>query len=191
MLGKQPFSTLSQSVLDNQWWYPPMPELLNVQLHYPSIAQLSRRFCAVTKRPTSLLFSRRLTPRYIARTTSSPKNASALLGVSVSTISSRACILRPSCNSTLTLNQGELDLERDMDYCSTSLKLFFATIQQVPSLAEVFQHVPHSNYVFHAYSLGEARHSTLSSVRMELAELPDLQRMSVESIDRRAAPIAQ
>ena len=78
-----------------------------------------------------------------------------------------------------------------MDYCSTSPEPFFATIQQVLSLAKVFQHVPLSNHFFHAYSLGEARHSILSSVRMELAELPYVERMSVESIDRLAAPIAQ
>ena len=98
--------------------------------------------------------------------------------------------MRPSCHSTLTLNQGVLVLEPDMDYCSTSLEPLFATIQLVPSLAKVFQDVPHSNHVFYVYSLGEARHSTLSSVRMELAELLDVQRMSVESIDRLAEPIA-
>ena len=118
-----------------------------------------------------------------------PKNASDLQGVSVSTISCLACILRSSCHSTLTLNQGGLVYEPDMDYCSTSLSL--ATIQLVPSLAKVFQHVPHSNHVFQAYSLGEARHSILSSIRMELAELPDAPRISFESIDRLAEPIAQ
>ena len=119
------------------------------------------------------------------------KKASDLHGVSVSTVSCQACILRPSCHSTLTLNQGDLVLEPDMDYCSISPEPFFATIQLVPSLAKVFQHVPHSSHVFHAYSLGEARHSIISSVRMDLAELPDVQRMSVESIHRVAAPIAQ
>ena len=119
------------------------------------------------------------------------KNASDLHGVSVSTISCQACILRPSCHSTLTLNQGDLVLEPDMVYCSTSPEPFFANIQLVPSPAKVFQHAPYSNHVFHAYSLGEARNSILSSVRMELAELPDVQRMSVESIDRLAAHIAQ
>ena len=76
------------------------------------------------------------------------KNASDLHGVSASTISCQACFLRPSCHSTLTLNQGDLVLEPDMDYCSTSPEPFFATIQLVPSLAKVFQHVPHSNHVF-------------------------------------------
>ena len=111
------------------------------------------------------------------------KNASDLHGVSVLTISCQAYILSPSCLSTPTLNQADLVFEPDMGYCSTSPGPFFATTQLVPSLAKVFQHVPNFNHVFHAYSLGEARHSILNSVRMELAELPVVQRMSVESID--------
>ena len=119
------------------------------------------------------------------------KNDSDLHGVSVSTISCQACILRPSCHSTLTLNQGHLVLEPVMDYCWTSPEPFSATIHLVPSPAKVFQHVPRSNHVFHAYSLGKVRHSILSGVRMEVAELPDVQGMSVESIDPLAEPIAR
>ena len=78
-----------------------------------------------------------------------------------------------------------------MDNCSTNPEPFFATIQLVPSLAKIFQRVPHFNHVFRACSLGEARYSIFSRVRMELAELADVQRMTVESIDRLAAPIAQ
>ena len=103
------------------------------------------------------------------------KNSSDVYGVSVSTISCQACILRSSCHSTLTLNHGELVLGPDMNYCLTSPEPFFAAIQLVSSLAKVFQQVPHSNHEFHAYSLGEARHSILSSVHMKLAELPDIQ----------------
>ena len=119
------------------------------------------------------------------------KNASDIHGVSVSMIPCQACILRPSCHSTLTPNQGDRVLEPDMDYCSTSPEPFFATIELIPSLEQVFKHVPQSNHVFHAYSLGEARHSVPNSVRMELAELPDVRRMSVDSIDQLAHPIAQ
>ena len=119
------------------------------------------------------------------------KNASDIHGLSVSMIPCQAGILRPSCHSTLTLNQGDLVLEPDMDYCSTSPEPFFATIELIPSLEHVFKHVPQSNHVFHAYLLGEARHSVLSSVRMEFAELPDVRRMSVDSIDQLADPIAQ
>ena len=119
------------------------------------------------------------------------KNAIDIHGVSVSMIPCQACILRPSCHSTLTLNQGDLVLEPDMDYCLTSPGPFFATIELIPSLEQVFKHVPQSNHVFHAYSLGEARHSVLKSVRMELPEFPDVRRMSVFSIDQLAHPIAQ
>ena len=119
------------------------------------------------------------------------KNASDIHGVNVSMIPCQACILRPSCHSTLTLNQGDLVLEPDMDYYSTGPEPFFATIELIPSLEQVFKHVPQSNHVFHAYSSGEARHFVLSSVRMDLAELPDVRRMSVDSIDHLAHPIAQ
>ena len=119
------------------------------------------------------------------------KNASDIHGVRVSMIPCQACILRPSCHSTLTLNQGDLILEPDMDYCSTSPEPFFATIELIPSLEQVFKHVPQSTHVFHAYSMGEARHSVLNSVRMELAELPDVGRISVDSVDQLAHPIAQ
>ena len=92
------------------------------------------------------------------------KNASDLDGVSVSMIPCHACILRPSCHSTLTLNQGDVVLEPDMDYCSTSPEPFFATIELIPSLERVFKHVPQSNHVFHAFSLSKARHSVFKSV---------------------------
>ena len=103
----------------------------------------------------------------------------------------QTCILWPSCHSTLTLNQGYLVHEADMNYCSTSPEPFFATIELIPSLEQVFKHVPQSNHVFHTYSLGEARYSFLSSVRMELAELPDVRRMSIDAIDQLAHQIAQ
>ena len=54
------------------------------------------------------------------------KNASVLHGVSASTI--QAGILRPSCHSTLTLNQGDLVLEPDMDNCAPSPEALFTTI---------------------------------------------------------------
>ena len=103
------------------------------------------------------------------------KNASDIHSVSVSMIPCQACILRPSCHSTLTLNQGDLVLEPDMDYCSTNTEPFFATIELILSLEQVFKHVPQSNHVFHACLLGEAGHSVLSSVRMKLAELQLIQ----------------
>ena len=96
--------------------------------------------------------------------------------------------MRPSCHITLTLN---LVLELDMDYCSTNPEPFLTTIELVPSLAEDSQHVPHSNHVIHVYSLGETRDLILISVRVDLAELPDVPTMSVESTDRLAEPIAQ
>ena len=60
------------------------------------------------------------------------KNARDMNGVSVSMIPCQACILRPSCHGTLTLNQGDLVLEPDMDLWSTSPEAFSATIERIP-----------------------------------------------------------
>ena len=103
----------------------------------------------------------------------------------------RACIVRPSCHSILTLNQRHLVREPDKDYCSTSPEPLFATFELIPSSEQVFKDVSQSNHFFHAYSLGDARHSVFNSVRMELAELPDVRRMSIDSIDQSAHPKAQ
>ena len=99
--------------------------------------------------------------------------------------------MRPSCSSTLSINQGELVLTPDMDYCETHPDPFVATIALSPSLEQVFKHVPQANSLFNVYSLGEARQSVLESVRMELAELPDVQRMSATAVDDLTRPIAE
>ena len=78
-----------------------------------------------------------------------------------------------------------------MHYCSTRLEPFYATIELIPSTEQAFKPVPQTDFVFHAYSLAEACHFVFSSIRMKLAELPDVQRMSVDSIDQLDRPIAQ
>ena len=78
-----------------------------------------------------------------------------------------------------------------MDNCSTSPKPFFATIELIPSLEQVFKAVPQSNHDLHAYSLREARHSVLSNICMELAKLLDVRRLSIDSVNQLAHPIAQ
>ena len=115
-----------------------MPEPFNFQSRYPSIAQLPRRFCALTRCPTSIFLAERLFHVISREPVLHLKNASDLHSVSVSTIPCQACILRPSCHSTLILNKGDLVFEPDMDYFSNSSQHFFATVLLVPSLAEVF-----------------------------------------------------
>ena len=65
-----------------------------------------------------------------------------------------------------------------MDFCETNPEPFVATVALKPSLEQVFKHVPQTSNVFNVYSLGEARQSIIDSVQMELAELPDVHRMS-------------
>ena len=119
------------------------------------------------------------------------KNDSRLAGFSISTLSCQACIVRPSCSSTLSFNQGDLVLAPDMDFCESNPLPLVASIQLTPALEQVFKHVPQTSSQFHAYSIAEARHSVLSSVRLELAELPDVKRMSHETLENLTRPIAQ
>ena len=118
------------------------------------------------------------------------KNDSRSAGFSISTLTCQACIIRPSCSSTLSFNQGDLVLTPDMDFRETHPLPPIASIQLTPSLDQVFKHVPSASSQFHVYSVAEARQSVLNSVRMELAEIPDVKRMSPEALDQLTKPIA-
>ena len=119
------------------------------------------------------------------------KNDSRATDLSISTINCQACVMRPSCSSIISFNQGDLVLYPDMDFCETNPEPFLASIELTPSLNKVFSHVPSiSNADFHAYSLGEARQSVLGTLRLELAELPDVDQMTEETLDELTQPIA-
>ena len=77
-----------------------------------------------------------------------------------------------------------------MDFCGTHPLPLIASIQLTPSIDQVFKHVPPVSSQFHVYSVAEARRSVLNSVRMELAEIPDVKRMSPEALDQLTKPIA-
>ena len=112
------------------------------------------------------------------------KNDSRSAGFTISTLTCQACIVRPSCSSTLSFNQGDLVLTPDMDFCETHPLPLIASIQLTPSLDQVFKHVPSASSQFHVYSVAEARQSVLNSVRMEVAEIPDVKRMSPQALDQ-------
>ena len=77
-----------------------------------------------------------------------------------------------------------------MNFCETNPESFVATVALTPSLEQVFKHVPQTSNMFNVYSLGEARQSIIGSVQMELAELPDVHRMSATAIEELTKPIA-
>ena len=118
------------------------------------------------------------------------KNDSCSDGFIFSTLTCQACIVRPSCSSALSFNQGDLVLTPDMDFCETHLLPLIASIQLTPSLDQIFKHVPSASSQFHVYSVSEARQSVFNSVRMELAENPDVKRMSPEALDQLTKLIA-
>ena len=118
------------------------------------------------------------------------KNDSRTHGISVTKVMCQPCSMRPSCTSTLSFNQGDLVLSPDMDFCETNPELFVSTVALTPSLEQVFKHVPQTSNVFNVYSLGEAWQSIIDCVQKELAELPDVHRMSPTAIDELTKPIA-
>ena len=60
------------------------------------------------------------------------KNDSRLAGFSISTLSCQACLIRPSCTSTLSFNQGDLVLSPDMDFCESKPEPLVASIELTP-----------------------------------------------------------
>ena len=76
------------------------------------------------------------------------KNDSRSSGLSLSTIDCQACVLRPSCDSTLYINHGDLVLSPDMDACKTTPEPYIATIKLAPPLNQVFQNVPFDKFNF-------------------------------------------
>ena len=117
------------------------------------------------------------------------KNDSRSNGLSLSTIDCQACVLRPSCESTLYINQVDLVLSPDMDACKTTPEPYIATIKLAPPLNQMFQNVPFDRLNFPSYSIGAARKSILESVQLELTEIPEVRRMDPETLQKLTEPI--
>ena len=118
------------------------------------------------------------------------KNASCSAGFAISILTCQAYIVRPSCSSTLSFNQGDLVLTPDMDFCETHPLPLIASFQLTPSSDQVIKHVPPASVQFHVCSVAEARQSVVNSVRTELGENPDVGRMPSEALDQLTKPIA-
>ena len=112
------------------------------------------------------------------------KDDSRTNGLSLSTIDCQACVLRPSCESTIYINQADLVLSPDMDACKTTPEPYIATIKLAPPLYQVFQNVPLDPLNFPSYSIGSARKSILESVQLELTEISDVRRMDPEALQK-------
>ena len=109
----------------------------------------------------------------------------------ISTLRCQACLIRPSCSSTLTFNHGDLVLTPDMDFCETRPEPFVASVKLTPSLEEVFATLPAATSDLNVYSIGTARKEILSSVQLELAALPHVKSMTSEDLRAVTQPIAQ
>ena len=111
-------------------------------------------------------------------------------GTRLSTIDCQACVIRPGCSSKLTLNHGDLVLSPDMDYGETRPEPFIAKLQLTPSLQKVFESLPPPSAEFNMYSRSEVRKSVLTSVRMELADLPEVLNMDLNKLKEVAEPVS-
>ena len=118
------------------------------------------------------------------------KNDSRSARFTISTLTWQAWMVRASCSSTLSFNQSDIVLTPDMDFCETHPLPLIASIQMTMSFDQVFKHVPPAFSQFHVYAVAEARQSVLNTVRTELAEFPDVMRMSLEALDQLTEPIA-
>ena len=107
----------------------------------------------------------------------------------MSTIDCQAGVIRPDCSSKLTLNHRDLVLNSDMDYCQTRPQPFVAIVQLTPSLQKVFESLPPLNAEFNVYAHCEVRKSVLTSVRIELAELPKVHTVDFDKLEEVSEPI--
>ena len=117
------------------------------------------------------------------------KNDSRIQRLSLSPIDCQACVLRPSCESTIYINQGYLVLSPDMDACKLTPEPYIATIKLARPLNQVFRNVPFHRLDFPSYSIGAARKSILECVRLELTEIPDVGRGDPETLQKLTEPI--
>ena len=104
------------------------------------------------------------------------KNDSRTHGFSLSTIDCQARVLRPSCKSTIYINQGDPVLSPDMDACKTTPEPNIANIKLAHVLKHILQNIPFDRLNFMSYAIGAARKSILESVQLELTEIQDVRR---------------
>ena len=112
-------------------------------------------------------------------------------GTRVSTLDCHASVICPGSLSKLTLNHRDLVLNLEMDNCETRPKAFVARLQPTPSVQRVFESLPPLSAEFNMCSQSVVRKSVLTSVRIELAELPELHTMDFDEIKEVAEPISQ
>ena len=89
------------------------------------------------------------------------KNDSRTHGLSWSTIDCQACVVRPTCESTIYINHGYLVLSPNMDACKTTPEPCIATIKLALPLNQVFQNVQFDRLIFPSYPIGADRKKIL------------------------------
>ena len=119
------------------------------------------------------------------------KNDTTGLPVVITTLRYQACVIRPSCASTLTFNHGDIVFTTDMGFCQNRPEPYVASVQLTPSLEAVFSTLPSATADINFSSIGTARKEILSSVQLELAALLHVKSMTSQDLHDVTKPISQ
>ena len=157
------------------------------QSKHSSFSKLPRFFYLSSGSPTGDLLGKCRLPPHLSQPTMDIKNDSRTHGLSVSTIDCRAWVLRPSCASTIYINQRDLVMSPDMYACKTTPEPYSATIKLAPHLNQFFQNVPFDQLNFPSSSIGPAM--KLESFQFELTKIADVRRMDPETLQKLSEPI--
>ena len=111
------------------------------------------------------------------------------LPVSISTLLCQACLILPSCSSTLTFSHGDLVLTLDMNFCETRPEPFVASFKLTPCSA-VFNTLPPATADLKVYSFGKALRKLFSSEQLQLAALPHVKKMTGGDLRTVTKPIS-
>ena len=112
-------------------------------------------------------------------------------GSPIFTLSRKACIVRTSCLSTFSFNQGDWKSSLISIFARHFRSLLLASTRLIPSPGQVFRHDPQVTHKFHTFSVAKACQFVLSSVRMESPEFLNLEGMASETLADITRPVAQ
>ena len=100
----------------------------------PALRSFPVSFVLLLEDPQAIYSANGVYHRISRNPTMDIQNNSGTHGLSLSTIDCQARVLRPSCEKTIHINQGDLLLSTDMDACKNTPEPYIATKKLAPSL---------------------------------------------------------
>ena len=111
-------------------------------------------------------------------------------GTRISFINCQACVLCPGCLSKTTLSYGYFALNPDMHYCETLPEPFVARMELNQSLQKVCESLRPPTAEFNMHPHRKEPKSFSITVRVELADLPEVQTKDFDQLKGVAEPIS-